>query len=112
MTISKYNHITEAVRQKIEAMLLFIPIQKNIARSVGISEGALSLELKRNKHPSGTYSAEYAEAQARKRRKSSKIRTVLTGRVSEYIETHIPHPPNKNPKKLSVSGFKGSWCGM
>ena len=23
--------------------------------------------------------------------------------------THIPHPPNKNLKKLSVSGFKGSW---
>ncbi|MFM7457684.1 MAG: hypothetical protein ACKO3R_03355 [bacterium] len=100
--MSKYNHITEAMRQKIEAMLIFMPIQKNIARAVGISEGALSLELKRNKHPSGTYSAEYAEAQARKRRKSSKIRTVLTGRVVEYIETKLKE--YWSPDQISNAG--------
>ena len=30
-------------------------------------------------------------------------------RLALLNATHIPHPPNKNLKKLSVSGFKGSW---
>ena len=44
--MSKYNHITEAMRQKIEAMLIFSPSQKHIAKVIGISEGGLSLELR------------------------------------------------------------------
>ena len=44
--MSKYNHITEAKRQKIEAMLIFSPSQKHIAKVIGISEGGLSLEFK------------------------------------------------------------------
>ena len=100
--MSKYNHITEAMRQKIEAMLIFSGTQKNIAKAIGISEGGLSLELKRNRHASGTYSAEYAEAQARKRRKGSKTRTVLTGKVLEYIETKLKE--YWSPDQISNAG--------
>jgi IS30 family transposase len=100
--MSKYNHITEAMRQKIEAMLIFSPSQKHVAKAIGISEGGLSLELKRNRHASGTYSAEYAEAQARKRRKGSKTRTVLTGKVLEYIETKLKE--YWSPDQISNAG--------
>lgn len=85
-----YKHFTRAKRNVIEGMLILGTSQKNIAKGVCLSEGAISYELKKNTHPSGTYSAEYAEAQANKRRKASKERTILKDpRIIEYIETGL-----------------------
>ncbi|MCL6272358.1 helix-turn-helix domain-containing protein, partial [Sansalvadorimonas sp. 2012CJ34-2] len=59
----QYKQLTQGQRYQIEALLGKGHTQKEVALSIGISEGALSREIQRNSGESG-YSAEVAHALA------------------------------------------------
>lgn len=74
-----------------------------MAKALGVSESTISYELKRRTHPSGTYSAEYAQSQANKARKNSKNRTVLNdSRIIVYIESKLKE--YWSPEQISGRG--------
>lgn len=66
----QYKQLTQGQRYQIEVLLEKGYMQKEIALSVGISEGALSRELGRNAGDDG-YRAETAHALAIQRRPES-----------------------------------------
>jgi IS30 family transposase len=98
-----YNHLSLDKRNVIEAMLNIGSSQKNIATATGFSESSISYEISKNTHPSGTYSAEYAEAQATKRRDGSKKRRVLSNqKIVEYIDKKLKE--YWSPEQISGRG--------
>jgi IS30 family transposase len=98
-----YTHFTRSKRNTIECMLIIGSSQKNIAKAIGVSEAAISYELKQNTHPSGRYSAEYAEAQSNKRRQNSRDRTILNDpKITSYIEIKLKE--YWSPEQISGRG--------
>ena len=98
-----YRHLSRDKRNIIEGMLIIGSSQKNIATATGFSESTISSEISKNTHSSGTYSAEYAEAQATKRRDGSKKRSVLSdSRVIEYIDKKLKE--YWSPEQISGRG--------
>ena len=98
-----YKHLSLDKRNVIEAMLNIGSSQKNIATATGFSESSISYEISKNTHPSGTYSAEYAEAQATKRRDGSNKRRVLSNqKIVEYIDKKLKE--YWSPEQISGRG--------
>ncbi len=71
----QYKQLTQGQRYQIEALLGTTLMQKEIAARVGISESALSRELRRNASCDG-YCAETAHALATERRSSAATGTL------------------------------------
>lgn len=101
--MGQYAHFTISDRNILEGMQFIGSAQKHIANATSKTEGAISYELKKNSCPDGSYSADYAEAQAKQRRKKSKPRVVLAdSSVTEYIETKLPE--GWSPEQISGRG--------
>jgi transposase, IS30 family len=78
----QYKQLTQGKRYQIEALLGKDHMQKEIAEAIGISESALSRELRRNTSDGG-YCAETAHALAVRRR-------VSASKFSKSDERHMP----------------------
>ena len=68
-----HRHINIDDRAVIASMLRARHPQKEIARAIGFTKGALSQEIKRNKNKDGTYNVHIARKKAKQRRELSKI---------------------------------------
>src|SRR5882724_8564091 len=105
-----YQHLTRDQRCQISALKSRKLTQKDIADAIGISESALSRELRRNQ---GCRGYDYIEADMLagiRRAHASFQPRALTGEVLEQIQQHLYEgwSPEQISGRLSLTGLKVS----
>jgi len=81
-----HKHISINDYPVIASMLRADYTQKDIARTLGFTKGAISKEISRNKDKDGTYRAHRARIKARQRRQQSKVKYRKIDNDLEMIE--------------------------
>lgn len=96
-----HSHLTLNHRIQIEALLAIQMQQKVIAVKLGVSEAAISKEIKRNGLKDG-YNFYHAEQFAQLRRKNSKIKYKTSDpEIVSYIETKLKNE-HWSPQQISL----------
>lgn len=87
--MKKFKQLTVERRYQISALLQSGRTQKQIARTVGVSESTISRELSRNKAKRGKYSAARAQMLADERKERFKRRRIFNSTMRRFIDKKL-----------------------